>query len=71
MIASPAIQKRVEIDEEMGRRRRMETAARSKLNDTWATILEVMRISNSVRSLCLIQLSCVLISTDIEYDFQW
>ena len=45
-----AFQKRVEIeiDEEMGRSRRMETADRSKLNYTWATILEVLRISSSV-----------------------
>ena len=50
MIVFPEVQKRVheEIDAVIGSSRRIEIADRSRLNFTWATILEVMRITTMV-----------------------
>ena len=50
MIVYPEVQKRVqnEIDETIGSSRRIEFTDRSRLNYTWATILEVMRITTVV-----------------------
>ena len=49
MIKYPSIQRKIqnEIDETIGRRQ-IETTDRSKLNYTWATVLEVMRITSNV-----------------------
>ena len=50
MIAYPDVQRKVqlEIDDEIGRFRLVQTSDRSKLNYTWATILEVLRHSVNV-----------------------